>query len=64
MDVYPLVLPHKVKISLEGLRVLCLRWWKRKVVCGVFKWIGGKYGVFFGTWKGSTLGGSGPPEVE
>ena len=33
--VYPLVLPHKVKISLEGLRMLCLRWWKSKVIYGM-----------------------------
>ena len=52
MDVYPLVLPHKVKISLEGLRVLCLRWWKRKVIHGMFKWILCKYGSF-----DRTLGG-------
>ena len=25
MDVYPLVLPQKVKIYIEGLRVLCIR---------------------------------------
>ena len=59
-----MVLSHKVKRYPEGFRVICLRWWKRKVVCGVFKWIGGKCGVFVGTWKVSTLGGSGPPEVE
>ena len=55
MDLYPLVLPHKVRRNLEGLRVLCIRWWKRKVVRGMFKWIGGKYGNFYRTQEGETL---------
>ena len=46
MDVYPLALTHKMKRSIEGLRVLCLRWWKRKVIHGMFKWLGDKYGGF------------------
>ena len=45
-----MVLLHKVKIFLEGLRVLCLKWCRRKVICGVFKWLGDKYGVFYRTW--------------
>ena len=57
MDVYPLVLPHKVRIYIEGLRVLYLRWWKRKVIRGMFKWLGYKYGGFYRTWEGKTLGG-------
>ena len=52
-----MVLPHKVKISIEGLRVLYLRWWKRKGICGMFKWLEDKYGVFEGTHEGATLGG-------
>ena len=50
MDVYPLVLPHKVKISLEGFSVLCLRLWKRKVIHGMFNWLGDKYGGFNRIW--------------
>ena len=46
MEVYPLVLPHKVKISIEGLCMLCLRWWKRKVIHGMFKCLLDKYGGF------------------
>ena len=46
MDIYPLGLPHKVKKYLEGLHVLCIRWWKRKVIHGMFDWLGDKYGGF------------------
>ena len=46
MDMYPLVLPHKVKRSLEGFLVLCLRWWKRNVIHDVFKWLRDKYGGY------------------
>ena len=52
---YPLVLPHKRKISLEEFRVLCLRWWNRKVIPGMFKWIGEIYGKFESTREGATL---------
>ena len=37
MGVYLLVLTNKVKISLEGFRVICIRWWKRKVIRVMFK---------------------------
>ena len=57
MEVYPLVLPHKVKIFIEGLRKLCLRWWKSKVIHGIFEWIGGRCGVFYSTRRGETLVG-------
>ena len=57
MYVYSLVLPQKVNISLEGLHVLCLRWWKRKVVYGMFRWLEGKYRGFNRTQEGATLGG-------
>ena len=57
MDVYPLVLPHKVNIYIKGFRVLYLRWWKRKVIRGMFKWLGYKYGGFYRTREGKTLGG-------
>ena len=57
MDVYPLALTHKVKRSIEGLRVLYLRWWKRKVIHGMFKWLGYKYGGFYRKQEGATLGG-------
>ena len=56
MDVYPLVLPHKVKRPIEGLHVLCRRLWKIKVIHGMFKCLGDKYGVFDRTLEGSTLG--------
>ena len=51
------MLPHKVKIYLEGLRVICFRWWKRKVIHGMFKWLRDKYGGFDRAWEGETLGG-------
>ena len=56
MDVYPLVLSHKVKRLLEGLRMLCLRWCKRKVIHGMFKCIGDNYVGFYRTQEGETLG--------
>ena len=55
MEVYPLVLPPKVKISLEGLQMLCLRWWNRKGICRFFKWIEEKYGGFKRTQTGANL---------
>ena len=57
MEVYPLVLPKKVKISIEGLRVLCIMWWKRKFICGMFRLIKDQYGGFDITQEVSTLGG-------
>ena len=57
MDGYPLVLLKKVKRYLEGLCVICIRWWKSKVIRGMFKWIGDKYGGFFRTREGETIGG-------
>ena len=57
MGMYPLVLPQKVKRSLGGLYVLCIRWWKRKVIRGMFQLIEYKYGNFNKTQEGSTLGG-------
>ena len=57
MEVYPLVLPQKLKIFLEGLRVLCIRWWERKAIHGMFKWIWDKYGGFDGTREVANLGG-------
>ena len=44
-----MVFPHKVKRPLEGLRILCLRWRKKKVINGMFKWLGDKYGGFDST---------------
>ena len=44
MNMYSQVLPYKLKRSIEGLRVLCLRWWNRKVIRGMFKWVEDKYG--------------------
>ena len=44
MDVYTLVLPHIVKLSLEGLHLLCIRWCKRKFIHGMFKWLWDKFG--------------------
>ena len=52
MDIYPLVLLHKVKRYIEGLHVLCLRWWKRKVIRGVFKRLWDKCGGFDRTQEG------------
>ena len=57
MDMYLLVLSHKVKRYLEGLLVLCLGRWKRKVIHGMFKWLGGNYEGFDSTREGATLGG-------
>ena len=57
MDMYPLVLSQKVKRSLEGLCMIYLRWWKSKVVCGMFKWIGDKYRGFDRKQEGGTIGG-------
>ena len=50
-----MVLLQKVKISLEELHVLCLRWRKRKFLHGMFKWLGGKYGGFYRTHEGATI---------
>ena len=55
MYVYHLVLPNKVKRSLEGLNMLCLRWRKRKFIYSMFKWLEEKYGGFVRTQEGSTL---------
>ena len=52
-----MLLPQKVKIYIEGLCVLCVNWWKRKVIFGMFKWIEEKYGGFGRTQEGETLGG-------
>ena len=57
MDVYHLVLPHKVKRSHEGLCVLCIMWSKRKVVHGIFNWLEENYGGFDSTHEGETLRG-------
>ena len=57
MDVHPLVLLQRVKRSLEGLCVLCLRWWKGKVKRGIFKWLEDEYGGFNSTQWVETLGG-------
>ena len=57
MDMYPMVLTQKVKGYLEGLRVICLRYWKRKAVHGVFKWLGDKYGGFYRKREGENLVG-------
>ena len=57
MDVGPTVLPHKAKRSLEGLGMLYLRLWKRKVIHGMFKVRGEKYGVFDRTQEGLYIGG-------
>ena len=57
MDVYPLVLPQKVNRYLEELHMLCIRWWKRKVIRGMFKWIEDKYGGFSRIHEGETPGG-------
>ena len=57
MGLYPLVLPHKVKRYLEGLRLIYLSWWKRKVILGIFKWLDKKYGGIYRTQNGATLGG-------
>ena len=57
MDVYPLVLPHKVNKFIEGLRMLCLRWLKRKVISGMFRWIGGKNGTYYRTREGAKIVG-------
>ena len=47
MEVYPLVLPHKVKRSIEGLHVLCIRWWNRKVIRGMLQWLGDNYDIIW-----------------
>ena len=39
IEIYPLVSLQKVKIYLDGIRVLCLRWWKKKVIHGMFRWL-------------------------
>ena len=58
MEVEPPVLPQKIKRSLEGLHVICLRWWKMKFIHGMFKGLEDKYGVLEMTQEGTTLGGS------
>ena len=55
MDGYPLVLLKKVKIYIERLRVLYLRWWKSKVICGMSKYLEDKYEVFDRKKEGETL---------
>ena len=55
MDVYPLVLPHKMNRSLEGLHVICIRLWRRKVIHGVFTWLVYKYEEFDRKQDGETL---------
>ena len=57
INVYPLVLPHKVKISLEGLHVLCLKWGNRNFICGTFKFLEDKYGGFNRKQERETIGG-------
>ena len=56
MGVYPRVLPQNLNRSLEVLRVLCISWWKRKFISGVFNCIEDKYGRFESTQDISTLG--------
>ena len=48
MDLYPIVLPHNAKISLEGLRVLCLRWWKGMSCMGCLRSYGTSMGALIG----------------
>ena len=55
MEMYPLVLLKKVKIYIERLRVLYLRWWKSKVICGMSKYLEDKYEVFDRKKEGETL---------
>ena len=56
MEVFHLVLPNKFNRCLEGLRALCIRWWKRKVIRGMFKFIDDKYGGLYRSQEGETLG--------
>ena len=57
MEVYLLVLPQKIKIYLEWFRVFCLRWLKKEVIRGLFKWIEYTYEVFKRTREGANLEG-------
>ena len=57
MGVYPLVFTHKVKRYFEGLHMLYLMWWKRKVIHEVFTWLRDKYGYFDSTRERENLGG-------
>ena len=57
IEVYPKVSPKKLKRIIEGMRLLYLRWWKKKVIQGMFMWLEYKYGGFKSTNEGSTLGG-------
>ena len=58
------MLPQKVKRYLEGLHMLCIRWWKRKVIHGMFKWLGKSMGhlIVHGRYQHEEEAGS--PEVE
>ena len=51
-----MVLPQKVKRSLEGFIKIYLRWWKRKVIRGMFKYLEENYGGFERTHDVVTLG--------
>ena len=57
IKVYLLVLLQKFKISLEGIRLLCLGLWKKNVIHGIFRWIEYKYGGSKRTQDRATLGG-------
>ena len=47
---YPQVLPERVKHALSVIRLLLLKWWKRKVTRGMFDFLEGKYGGIESTW--------------
>ena len=44
--------------------MLCLRWWKSKVIHGMFKWLGYNYEGFYRALECATLGGGGQLEGE
>ena len=57
LKAYPLIPPRRMEIDLEGIRVLYIRWRKRKITKRLFKFLEEKFGGFPMTWEGKSLEG-------